>query len=102
MSERYVSPHRKPTPEEAEMLVILAEECAEVIKDVAKWLRFGAKDIDPDKPDVVTNDVRMAMEVGDIYEVVRRLQIMNLIHGHDIDAGCRRKAGRLDRYLQNV
>lgn len=100
MSERYVSPHAKPTEAERELLIILAEECSEVIKDVAKWLRFGAKDIDPEKSDAITNDVRVALEVGDIFEVVRRIQAKGMISGYDIDKGARQKQERLDRFLQ--
>lgn len=100
MSERYVSPHPKPTDAERELLDCLIEECSEVIKCATKWLRFGAKDIDFNQGDGITNDTRLALEVGDVYEVVRRLQIVGMIRGGDVDEGCRQKQAKLDRYLQ--
>lgn len=100
MSERYVSPHPLPTPRERELLVILIEECSEVIKDATKWLRFGAKDIDPNKRDGITNDERVALELGDVLCMVNMCADAGLINMLDVDMGRRQKAAKVLRFLQ--
>jgi hypothetical protein len=101
MSDTYVSPHHKPSPYEAELLIILAEECAEVIQVVSKILRFGAGDTDPNIDDGPTNDRHLSYEVGDIYAVVQLLLRAGIIDADDIYNGQLGKQGKLDRFLQN-
>lgn len=100
MSERYVSPHRLPTPRERELLTILIEEAAEVQKNTTKLLRFGARDIDPNAGDLVCNDARLGLEVGDVMAMVDLCIDAGLINPADIDAGRKAKRIKVERFLQ--
>lgn len=101
MSERYVSPHKLPEGRERELLVILAEECSEVIYHVSKALRFGLADSPPSgiykRP---TNAEQIAREIGDVEEVKRRLIALGTINADHVAAGQRSKSERLNKYLQ--
>jgi NTP pyrophosphatase (non-canonical NTP hydrolase) len=57
---------------QGELLVILAEECAEVAQVIAKCLRFGMDDCHPDKPGT-PNKVRLETEIGDLMAMVHIL-----------------------------
>lgn len=55
-----------------ELLVLLMEECAEVIRAASKCLRFGW---DRDHPDYGRNDLVLAMEAGEAVAVMEALQL---------------------------
>lgn len=59
---------------EEHLLTILSEECAEVIKDVSKALRFGLDDYPPDSTKENTNKKRIAYELNDIIAVAQMLK----------------------------
>lgn len=52
------------------LLIILAEECAEVIHEVTKSLRFGLDDYWKENP---TNKVKLSQELADLFGVYRML-----------------------------
>lgn len=52
------------------LLIILAEECGEVIHEVTKSLRFGLDDYWKDNP---TNKIKLSQELGDLFGVYRML-----------------------------
>lgn len=54
------------------LLVVLAEECAEVAQRVAKALRFGLTEVQPGQP--YTNAERIVNEVNDLIAVVMMLE----------------------------
>jgi len=54
------------------LLVILSEECGEVIQIVSKILRFGEYDHDPNNPESCNLDL-MVKEINDILGVVELL-----------------------------
>lgn len=56
---------------EEHLLVILAEECGEVIKEVAKALRFGLDDHKPGEKE--TNRENIELELNDMLGVVNML-----------------------------
>jgi hypothetical protein len=66
--------------DEAERLVLLSEEAAEVIQAVGKILRHGYEDINPDKPADGDNRTQLEMELGD-FAYARRLMLV----GADLD-----------------
>ncbi len=53
------------------LLACLSEECAEVIKNVNKALRFGLEDRHPDKTE--TNFELISHELNDVYGVIELL-----------------------------
>ena len=57
------------------LLVVLSEECSEVIKDVSKALRFGLDDIKPNQtPNLeLTNSDKITNELADVFAVVDML-----------------------------
>ena len=101
MVDRYKSPHPLPTDRQRELLTIMIEECSEVIKDATKWLRFGAKDIDPGKGDGVTNDERVALEIGDVSAMVELLKNAGMVDGRLISEGHSEKLVRVERFMQS-
>ena len=95
---RYVSPHALPTPYERELLVILAEEAAEIIVAVSKLQRFGRDDGYPGTDR--TNGRDLGFELGDLEELIDRVVAAGLVSRADIVAGKAQKAEKLSVYLQ--
>lgn len=96
--ERFVTPVPLPEGLKRELLVILIEECAEVQQRATKALRFGMDEVQPGQPD--TNARRLALEVGDLLEVLARLENFG-VDNDDILEGMAAKRKKLDIYLQN-
>lgn len=98
MSDRYIAAGRPLSPHERELATILIEECAEISIAMSKALRFGRDDRNPETK--VVNTVQLGWEIGDFFEVMNRLVRLGLINPADIAEGTRRKARKLERYLQ--
>jgi hypothetical protein len=60
----------KLTPAETERLVMLAEECAEVVQIAGKILRHGYTSYHPDDADMTTNWTLLNRELNDIGAIV--------------------------------
>lgn len=75
------------TPAAAERLDILQEECAEVIKAVAKIKRHGFESYNPDNPSVprISNRMELARELGDVIGVMDAMCTENDISGPAIE-----------------
>ncbi|WP_022729743.1 MazG nucleotide pyrophosphohydrolase domain-containing protein [Fodinicurvata sediminis] len=97
--EKFISPEPAPEGLERELLTILAEECCEIGQRVTKALRFGVREIQPGQS--LTNDERIAEEVGDLLAVLVRLQEMGLLSNETITDSFESKQKKLGRYLQN-
>jgi len=97
--EKFVSPEPPPTPYEAELLVCLIEECAEVQQRATKALRFGVNEVQPGQ--ALSNSERMSEELGDLLCVVTRLKEVGLVRQQVVDAAYGRKNVKLNRYLQH-
>lgn len=96
-AERY-KPNGTPLNEhEREVLVILMEECAEVIQSASKLLRFG-KENRPDSG--VSNSVVLAHEIGDLEAVITKVTALGLYDWSDVLDGVDRKEKRLLHFLQ--
>lgn len=52
----------------------LIEEAAEVAKVISKARRFGLEDYPAEKVDAVTNRIKLAKEIGDLYAILDMLQ----------------------------
>lgn len=61
------------TPSEQKDLIILAEECGEVVQAVAKIFRFGADEKNPAEPEGLTNREKLELEVADVASAVKAL-----------------------------
>ena len=100
--EKYKTPNPLPTPFEAELLIILMEECAEVQKNAAKMLRFGVEDAQPGQN--LTNRERLSLEVADVLAVLKVCVGAGLVedqHGEAIYARMGVKLDKLQRYMQH-
>jgi hypothetical protein len=69
MSEHF----NRLTPAEQERLVILAEECSEVIQAVSKILRHGYESRNPKGLNSETNRQGLERELGDLFHAFERL-----------------------------
>ena len=81
---------------EEHLLLILAEECAEVAHRVSKALRFGVMEVEPGQE--LTNGCRIAMEVDDLYAMVEMLREGHLIPGGS-DLQRKEKKAKVEKYL---
>lgn len=98
MTDRYDFPGIPLTDKERELLVVLMEECAEVIQAASKLIRFG-KEVYEGYGD---NCQVLAMEIGDLLELIDRVGQAQLISIVDVTAGTKRKRERLERFLKHV
>lgn len=100
MTERFISPAPPPTPHERELTEILIEECAEVQQRATKLLRFGPVEIQPGQP--FNNACRLALEIGDLLEIIDRARLAGLILPGDIEIGRQKKREQLAKYMQTT
>ena len=97
MTEKYV-PNGKPlNAHERELLIILMEECGEVVQAASKLLRFG-KENRPDSGE--SNSRVLGLECGDLEHMVARIAMQGIISMDDLRDGDMRKSERLECYLQ--
>ena len=61
-----------------EILIILQEECAEVIQDVAKCFRFGPDQVHLNSADGRTQIQNLEKELGDVYAMIELLLKENI------------------------
>lgn len=94
MSERYNFPGKPLTDREREALEILQEECAEVIVAASKLLRFGKESF----KDYGENKEALALEIGDLQEMIEIAGQLQLISVVNVTRGRVRKKDRLKIY----
>jgi hypothetical protein len=97
MSERYQPNGVTLTDYERELLVILMEECAEVIQAASKLIRFG-KENRPN--DGMSNTYCLGLEIGDVSQVISMTQDAYLVQATAIREGRDRKRERLEKFMQ--
>lgn len=85
------------TKHEREILVILMEECAEVIQAASKLMRFG-KENRPDNG--VSNIDTLSAEYGDLCVMAGMAEDAGLIRKLAIYDGMDRKKKRLKKFMQ--
>lgn len=79
-----------------EILMLMQEECAEVIQVISKIRRFGIEDIHPDTG--VSNRAALIMELGDLQCLVNLLVESDYISQDDIDTAAEDKLIRLEKW----
>lgn len=80
-----------------EIFTILQEECAEVIVDVSKCLRFGPDQIMSDKE--LTNLQRLEKEIGDVQAMIELLIDLNVgVTMEGIDRAKKAKFKKLEEF----
>lgn len=67
------------------LLSCLAEECAEVQKEVSKILRFGFNGCNPFIENNETNIEKLILEIRDVLSIIELLQENNIIKNEDIN-----------------
>ena len=88
----------KLTEAEQERLVILAEECAEVIQAASKIKRFGL--VGKPVNTTLTNKESLEMELGDVLALVDLVKASNLgITTEGIEKARLNKMQRLSKYM---
>jgi hypothetical protein len=95
---KFISPGTMPTAYEAELLIILIEECAEVAQRATKMLRFGIDEIQPDQP--FDNAERLSDEVGDLECMILKCVDHGLISGKRKHDAHRKKWDKLAKFMQ--
>jgi NTP pyrophosphatase (non-canonical NTP hydrolase) len=98
MNAPYVTPCPLPTEHERELLTVLIEECAEVAQRATKALRFGLKHAY--QGDFRNAAERMAMEIGDLIEVIDRLAQQKIIDVDHVANGVKNKRLQLAKFMQ--
>lgn len=99
MSEPFVTPAALPCAYDAELLVILMEECAEVQQRASKILRFGAAETEPGQ--LLDNICRLSLEIGHLECMIDKLTDRGLISLWDVGAAVSEKEKKLAIYMQN-
>jgi hypothetical protein len=87
------------TPAEQERLVIVQEECAEVIQIICKILRHGYESYHPDD-DTKSNRELLEKELGDLTENIDRLCVRD-VNRTQIEHFAKQKRKNIVQYLHH-
>lgn len=82
-----------------ELLLVLMEECAEIIQAVSKIRRFGEHAYNPLDKKKITNSVHLETEIGDFMGVLKLLVEENHINGENLIELAEKKIKKLDKYM---
>ena len=81
---------------EYETLLILQEECSEVIQAVSKIFRFGLDNFKPGKPK--TNQEHLEVEIGDLLAMITLLHEQGIIREEVIEKAMNHKFEKLKQF----
>ena len=87
-----------PSPREREILVILAEECAEVQHRICKILRFGLNQTGPGRDK--SNKFLLSEESGQLLRLMYMAEEEGLTDPDTVVQSFRAKSVALDKYMQ--
>lgn len=88
------------TPEQAEALALLAEECGEVIQIIGKILRHGLYSRHPDGG--ADNQELLETECGDMEAAVHICRTQGIVHPSHVATARNDKLQRVGRFLHHV
>lgn len=74
---------------DTELFVVTMEECAELIQELSKNIRFGWS---------YTNKDRLTQEVGDVVCMINLLQKQGFINSIDVAKAAQRKSEKLKKW----
>lgn len=91
------------TPEQAELLALLAEECGEVVQIVGKILRHGLYSCHPADPEATPNCELLAKEIGDQMVAIDAVVAAHMgVTRYDITKAEAQKRTSVQRYLHHA
>jgi len=79
------------------LLLILAEECAEVAQRITKALRFGLDEIQPEQE--LTNEQRLGVELCDLLAMMEMLQSLGVLTAYPDRALIEEKKLKVAKYM---
>lgn len=91
----------KLTPAEAELLTLLAEECAEIVQIVCKIQRHGLTSYHPNHPER-SNRAELQREMGDVRAAMILLCQAGVTDKNKIHKWADEKIGRVQQYLHHA
>ena len=97
--DRFITQHPLPKGRVREILEILHEECNEVGQRISKAQRFGLDEIQEGQS--LTNAERIAIEVGDLHEMLYMAVNEDIIDLTYIEIGQVNKRRQLKKYMQH-
>lgn len=77
---------------EQELLIVLSEECGEIVQAVSKIHRFGKS---------IANQQRLEQEIGDFMGVLKLIVEEGYIDGHRLPELGEQKIAKLEKYMNN-
>ena len=80
------------------LLIVLAEECGEVIENVAKALRFSLEDHHPN--DFETNESKLKREIVDVIAVAEMLVENKVIEDYNSREMIENKKKKVKKYME--
>lgn len=88
------------TPEQAELLALLSEECGEVVQIIGKTNRHGLASRHPDGGP--TNSEALQIELGDLLAAVDLLDRYKVIDKRAVEKARKAKLAKVNRYLHHA
>jgi NTP pyrophosphatase (non-canonical NTP hydrolase) len=82
-----------------ELLLVMMEECAEVIQAVSKVRRFGETAYSPLDKKKIPNMTCLETEIGDILGVLKLLIGEGHVDGDNIQKAAEKKVKKLEKYM---
>jgi len=87
------------TPQEAEVLALIAEECGEVVQAIGKILRHGLESRHPNGGP--TNREALEAEIGNVLAAATLAHVANVVRLPVIDSAKAIKLSTVRRYLHH-
>ena len=82
------------------LLTCLTEECAEIIKEADKALRFGLDDVNPFQKEKGTNRERIHNEIQDLYGVIELLNEAGVLPSVIEVDRVKKKREKVEKYMK--
>lgn len=89
-------------PNEHEAIVLMAEECAEVVQAITKTLRHGFSSWNPFDPDRVPNRCLIAKEIGDVLAALDILVQEGVVAREEVELSRKDKLAKVGKYLHHI